>query len=244
MLDLSLIGFATAFIAGTASFLSPCVLPLVPGYLSYIAGGSGASADDGRTLRWRMLGLAACFVAGFSAVFVIFGASVTALSRLLLSYRYELNLAAGAIIALAGLMLLGVLRLPAWAQRYYRFDPAGKGSPGSAAVLGLAFGFGWTPCIGPILAGILALGAASASVGQGVVLLGVYALGLGVPFLAAAWFMSPFLRRMQGLKRAGRILRILTGLILIVMGWAIATGQLARFAIWMLLTFPALGNLG
>lgn len=244
MLDLSLIGLATAFIAGTASFLSPCVLPLVPGYLSYIAGGSSASADGGRALRWRMLGLAACFVAGFATVFVIFGASVTALSRLLLSYRYELNLAAGAIIALAGLMLLGVLRLPAWAQRYYRFDPAGKGGPGSAVVLGLAFGFGWTPCIGPILASILVLGAASASVGLGVALLGVYALGLGVPFLAAAWFMSPFLRRMQGLKRAGRILRILTGLILIVMGWAIATGQLARFAIWMLLTFPALGRLG
>ncbi|HEY9274416.1 cytochrome c biogenesis CcdA family protein [Achromobacter sp.] len=244
MLDLSFLGFATAFIAGTASFLSPCVLPLVPGYLSYIAGGSGASADDGRALRWRMLGLAACFVAGFSAVFVIFGASVTALSRLLLSYRYELNLAAGAIIALAGLMLLGVLRLPSWAQRYYRFDPAGKGGPGGALVLGLAFGFGWTPCIGPILASILVLGAASASVGQGVALLGVYALGLGVPFLLAGWFMSPFLRRMQGLKRAGRILRILTGLILIVMGWAIATGQLARFAIWMLQTFPALGRLG
>ncbi|KNE23126.1 cytochrome c biogenesis CcdA family protein [Achromobacter spanius] len=244
MLDLSLIGFATAFIAGTASFLSPCVLPLVPGYLSYIAGGSGTSAADARALRWRMLGLAACFVVGFSSVFVVFGASITALSRLLLSYRYELNLAAGAIIALAGFMLLGVLRLPAWAQLYYRFDPAGQGSPGSALVLGLAFGFGWTPCIGPILASILALGAASASVGQGVALLAVYALGLGVPFLAAAWFMSPFLRRMQALKRAGRILRILTGLILIVMGWAIATGQLARFAIWMLLTFPGLGRLG
>ena len=199
MLELTVIGLLTAFFAGIASFLSPCVLPLVPGYLSYIAGDSvqlSASHIEARSARWRALGLSACFVVGFSMVFLILGASIAAIGRLFFSYRYELNIAAGGVIVIAGLMIMGVIRAPLWMQRYYRFEPrSGSGRPWSATVLGMAFGFGWTPCIGPVLGGILVLGATSESLGQGVLLLGIYALGLGVPFLLSAYFMTPFMRR-------------------------------------------------
>lgn len=248
MLELTVIGLLTAFFAGIASFLSPCVLPLVPGYLSYIAGDSvqlDASRIEARSARWRALGLSACFVAGFSMVFLILGASITAIGRLFLSYRYELNIAAGGVIVIAGLMVMGVIRAPLWMQRYYRFEPrGGGGKPWSATVLGMAFGFGWTPCIGPVLGGILLLGATSESLGQGVLLLGIYALGLGVPFLLSAYFMTPFMRRLGSLRRTGRYLQIITGAILVLMGIAVASGQLVRFAIWLLRTFPALGAIG
>ncbi len=248
MLELTVIGLLTAFFAGIASFLSPCVLPLVPGYLSYIAGDSvqsSASHIEARVARWRALGLSACFVAGFSMVFLILGASITVIGRLFLSYRYELNIAAGGVIVVAGLMVMGVIRAPLWMQRYYRFEPrSGGGKPWSATVLGMAFGFGWTPCIGPVLGGILILGATSESLGQGILLLGVYALGLGVPFLLSAYFMTPFMRRIGSLRRAGRYLQIITGAILVLMGIAVASGQLVRFAIWLLRTFPALGAIG
>lgn len=248
MLELTIAGLFTAFVGGIASFLSPCVLPLVPGYLSYIAGGSvplTAASIDNSAERWKALGLSACFVFGFSIVFLALGASITAIGRLFLAYRYEMNIAAGITIALAGLVVMGVIRTPVWVQRYYRFDPAAAGGrPLPAMVLGMAFGFGWTPCIGPVLGGILALGATSDSVGQGTLLLGVYAMGLGVPFLLAAYFMAPFTRRLAALRRAGRYLQVVTGVILVIMGVAVASGQLTRFATWLLKTFPALGSIG
>ncbi|MGB3288640.1 MAG: cytochrome c biogenesis protein CcdA [Burkholderiaceae bacterium] len=248
MLELTVFGLLTAFVAGIASFLSPCVLPLVPGYLSYIGGGSVAPSEspaEARTARWRTVGLSACFVLGFSLVFLVLGASITAIGRLFLSYRYELNIVAGVIIVIAGLLIMGVVRAPLWTQRYYRFEAgASGGNPWSAGVLGMAFGFGWTPCIGPVLGGILALGATAQSVGQGMLLLGVYALGLGVPFLLSAYFMTRFMRRLGALRRTGRYVQIATGAILVLMGIAVASGQLVRFAIWLLKTFPALGSIG
>lgn len=248
MLELSIASLLTAFVGGIASFLSPCVLPLVPGYLSYIAGGAASvpnAGADSRAERWRALGLSSCFVIGFSIVFLALGASITAIGRLFLAYRYEMNIAAGIAIAFAGLVVMGAVRTPVWVQRYYRFDPAAKGGkPLSAIVLGMAFGFGWTPCIGPVLGGILALGATSDSVGRGTLLLGVYAIGLGVPFLLAAYFMAPFTRRLATLRRAGRYLQLITGGILVVMGIAVASGQLMHFAIWLLKTFPVLGRIG
>lgn len=246
MVDLTIAGLLTAFIGGIASFLSPCVLPLVPGYLSYIAGGVGATTPRGKiTERWRTLGLSGCFVLGFSVVFLALGASVTALGRLFLAYRYEMNIVAGIAIALAGLVVMGAVRTPLWVQRYYRFDAAiSGGRPLSAALMGMAFGFAWTPCIGPVLGGILALGATADSVARGTLLLGVYALGLGVPFMLAAFFMAPFTRRLAELRRAGRILQIVAGGILVVMGMAVASGQLTYFAIWLLNTFPILGTIG
>lgn len=245
MNELSAFGLLTAFVGGMASFLSPCVLPLVPGYLSYVAGDSFNVGTPDLHDRWRTLGLSACFVLGFSIVFLIFGASITAVGQLFLAYRYEMNIAAGIVIAIAGLLVMGVVRSPAWVQRYYRFEPAvAGGQPLSATALGMAFGFGWTPCIGPILGGILALGATADSVATGTLLLGVYALGLGVPFLLTAFFTGQFMRRVAALRRAGRYLQWLMGGTMVVMGIAVASGQLTQFAIWLLKTFPILGSVG
>ena len=166
MTDTFQIGIIAAFSAGTVSFLSPCVLPLVPGYISYVAGHAmqGASAPIAPTGRLRTVGLSLCFVLGFSTVFVIFGASATALGQLLLVYRYELNIVGGAIVIGFGLLAIGLLR-PAWLLRDLRMTPAlPRGRPIAAYVLGAAFAFGWSPCIGPILGAILTIGAGAATV--------------------------------------------------------------------------------
>ena len=186
-IDASSVGFLAAFAAGAVSFLSPCVLPLVPGYVSYVAGQSAAGERD----SLRTLGLSLCFVLGFTTVFVAFGAGASALGFALLAHRETLNLASGLLVILFGLFTAGLLR-PAWLQRELRWhgDPPGRG-PVAAYLLGTAFAFGWTPCIGPVLGAILAVTASSAS-GKGVALLTVYSLGLGVPFVAAALFLSGF----------------------------------------------------
>jgi cytochrome c-type biogenesis protein len=246
MLEISNIGLLTAFAAGAISFLSPCVLPLVPGYVSYIAGRTVAADPAGRTaaLRLPAVGLSACFVLGFSTVFVLLGASATALGQLLLAYRYELNILAGVIVILFGLFLIGLLR-PAGLMRDFRFHaeiPGGR--PISAYVLGLAFAFGWTPCIGPILGAILTVSAASATVSGGVALLGIYSLGLGVPFLLAALFTDSLMVRLKTIGRVGRLLQLAAGVILILMGIAMLTGQLSAFSYWLLEMVPALANIG
>src|SRR6266545_7784835 len=166
MTEISHAALIATFAAGTISFLSPCVLPLVPGYISYIAGQAIASGTTPRTamLRARTIALSACFVLGFSTIFVILGASATALGQLLISYRYELNLVGGAIVIGFGLFALGVLR-PSWLQRDLRLHAAPPhGRPFAAYLLGMAFAFGWSPCIGPILGAILTVSAASATV--------------------------------------------------------------------------------
>lgn len=246
MLEISNIGVLAAFTAGIISFLSPCVLPLVPGYVSYIAGRSLSDEPVGgaTALRLPALGLSVCFVLGFSTVFVLLGASATALGQLLLAYRYELNIIGGAIVVAFGLFLLGFLR-PAWLQRDFRFHttiPGGR--PFSAYVLGLAFAFGWTPCIGPILGAILTVNAVSATVSDGVALLAIYSLGLGMPFLAAAVFTDGLVARLRSIGRVGRILQLIAGGVMILMGVAMITGQLFAFSYWLLDTFPALGNIG
>lgn len=245
MADISNIGMLTAFVAGIVSFLSPCVLPLVPGYVSYVAGHSVADRKGGAlALRLPALGLSGSFVLGFSTVFVLLGASATALGQLLLVYRYELNIVGGAIVILFGLFVMGAMRLP-WLQRDFRFHleiPGGR--PASAYVLGLAFAFGWTPCIGPILGAILTVSAASATVAGGVTLLGIYSLGLGVPFLLAALFTDGLLARIKAIGRAGRLLQLLAGAVMVLMGVAMMTGQLTVFSYWLLDVFPILGSIG
>lgn len=246
MPEISGIGILTAFLAGAISFLSPCVLPLVPGYVSYIAGRSvtGGPGGNAAALRLPAVGLSACFILGFSTVFILLGASATALGQLLLAYRYELNFIGGAVVILFGLLLIGLLR-PTLLMREFRFHTAIPGGrPLSAYVLGLAFAFGWTPCIGPILGAILTVGAVSATVADGVALLAIYSLGLGLPFLLAALFTDGLVARLRAFGRMGRFLQIAAGVILVLMGLAMMTGQLSAFSYWLLDAFPALAEIG
>lgn len=246
MLEISNIGLLTAFAAGAISFLSPCVLPLVPGYVSYVAGRAKAEDRDAGALALRLpaVGLSVCYVLGFATVFVLLGASATVLGQLLLTYRYELNLVGGAVVVLFGLFLIGLVR-PPWLMREFRFHAAIPGGrPASAYLLGLAFAFGWTPCIGPIWGAILTVSAASATVSGGVALLGVYSLGLGVPFMLAALFTDGLMARLKTIVRIGRLLQLAAGAVLILMGIAMMTGQLSAFSYWLLDVFPALGNIG
>lgn len=246
MVDLSAVGIASAFAAGTISFLSPCVLPLVPAYVSYVAGRSVGGLETDRQLESRLTaaGLSVCFVLGFSTVFVFLGASATALGQLLFTYKYELNVTGGVVVIVFGLFMLGMLRL-AWLQRDLRFHGLGEGGrPVAAYALGLAFGFGWTPCIGPVLGAILTIAAAKASVTEGVALLAVYSLGLGMPFVLAALFTNVLSARIRAMGRAGRVLQTVAGVIMILIGVAMITGRLSAFSFWLLETIPALGNIG
>ncbi|WP_262030841.1 cytochrome c biogenesis CcdA family protein [Microvirga sp. Mcv34] len=237
--DISSIGLATAFAAGAISFLSPCVLPLVPGYVSYVAGQNiGAERRNLRTL-----GLSLCFVFGFSTIFVAFGAGASAMGSALNAFRYELNLIGGLVVIAFGLFTMGLIRL-SWLQRELRWhgDPPGRG-PVAAYLLGMAFAFGWTPCIGPVLGAILAI-TASSSGASGVTLLAVYSLGLGVPFVLAALFLSGFVARLGTLRRTGRTLQLAAGGVMITMGALMITGRMADVAIFFLEMFPALGRIG
>jgi cytochrome c-type biogenesis protein len=243
MSGLSAIGLVTSFGVGMFSFLSPCVLPLVPGYVSYVAG-DALAAEDEPIRPLAALRLALCFVLGFSTVFVTLGASATSLGQLLLAWRYEANLIGGAIVILLGLFMMGLARLP-WLQRDFRVHPNLRGGrPVAAYVIGIAFAFGWTPCIGPVLGAILTTSAVSATVAQGVVLLSLYSLGLGLPFLAAALFTDSLILRLRALRRLGRSLQLGAGAVVTAMGVAMLTGELTTFSYWLLDTFPILARLG
>jgi cytochrome c-type biogenesis protein len=241
------VGLAAAFAAGMISFLSPCVLPLVPAYVSYVAGQSPAALAHRRSAQERLsaLWLSGIFALGFGTVFVALGAGASLLGSLLLQYRQEANLAGGAIVTGFGVLMIGMSRGMPWLQREWRFHPnLPGGRPIGAFVLGLAFGFGWTPCIGPVLGAILTLGATQAAGEGSAVLLAVYAAGLGVPFLLVALFTRELAARMRALRRVGWLLQIVAGLVLVAMGIAMMTGHLSRFAYWLLETFPALGRIG
>lgn len=244
MQELATVGVMTAFVAGIVSFLSPCVLPIVPGYLSFVAGEGYHRGQRHMSVanRFAMLGMSGLFVAGFSVVFIGFGASASVLGQLLMRYRYEANLVAGVIVTLFGLFMLGAWRWIPWLQRDLRVHPRLQGgSPIAAFVLGVAFAFGWTPCIGPVLGAILAV---SATTNDGVGLLTAYALGLGVPFLVAAAFVDRASNLVRRLRGFGAALQIAGGLIMVVLGVAMFTGQLSRFSLWLLDAVPVLGKLG
>ena len=240
MPEIAGIGVLTAFLAGILSFLSPCVLPLVPGYVSYVAGRSLDDLRRERAMRHRLaaLGLSAAFVLGFSSVFVSFGASASAIGSLFLAYRFEASYVAGAVIILFGLHMMGLLRF-AWMNRDGRFMPQIPGGrPFGAFVLGSAFAFGWTPCIGPILGAILTLSATTMGVRDGAALLAIYSLGLALPFLLVAAFTDRFMAYADRFRRVGRPLQIAAGAILVVVGVLMLTGYLFSFGTWMLNTFP------
>ena len=246
MLEISNIGLLTALAAGAISFMSPCVLPLVPGYISYVAGNTAPAGEISRSRGRRLpaLLLSTFFVLGFSTVFIALGASATGISRLLLWYRYEANIVGGTIIIVFGVFMTGLVPLP-WLQRDLRFHGNLRGGrPAGAYILGLAFGFGWTPCIGPVLGAILTVSALSASASSGVALLSVYSIGLGVPFLLSAIFTDGLASRLKRMRRTGRVLQVGAGGIMVVMGIAMITGQMSVFSFWLLDQFPVLTTLG
>lgn len=242
------LGYGVALLAGAISFLSPCVLPLVPGYLSFIAGratGDAAGAAVAPVSGARRMLAPLAFVLGFSLVFVLMGAGAGAAGRFLLQYRYEANLVGGAVVIAFGVFMTGLVR-PRWLLRDYRAIawPRHGGTAGAAGVLGVAFGVGWTPCIGPILGAILTVAATRSADFNGMALLATYAGGLALPFLLAAAFTDRFVRVLGGLRRWGRWLHLTAGAILIIMGIAMMTGQLQVFAYWLLEVFPVLGRIG
>jgi len=246
MSDLSSLGLLTAFAAGIVSFLSPCVLPLVPAYVSYVAGQTLAHAPYGEhyTQRLSAMALSLCFVLGFSTVFIALGASATALGQLLLRYRYEANIAGGVLVAVFGLFMTGIVKVR-WLERDVRFHAKIRGArPLGAYLIGLAFAFGWTPCIGPVLGAILTVSAVSTTVSNGLALLGAYSLGLGIPFLATALFAEGAVKRLKAMRGIGRTLQVVAGVIMVTMGLAMITGQLSAFATWLLKTFPIFATIG
>ncbi|MGB0920232.1 MAG: cytochrome c biogenesis CcdA family protein [Alphaproteobacteria bacterium] len=243
------IGYGAALLGGIVSFLSPCVLPLVPGYLCFVAGASldelaGADTPPDAAMRARALTAALAFVLGFSTVFVLLGASATALTQQIVPHLDVISQIAGGVIVIFGLHYMGVFRIP-FLNREARFNPEGeRASLVSAYLIGLAFAFGWTPCVGPILAAILALAGTSSSVGQGMSLLAVYSLGLGLPFLLAALGLGRFMSVMKRLRpHMGKIEKG-AGVLLVATGVLIAFGSLGAMSYWLIETFPALGKIG
>jgi cytochrome c-type biogenesis protein len=243
------IGILTAFAGGIISFLSPCVLPLAPPYLAYLGGTTidQVSGERGRVdprLARQVFAAACFFVLGLASVFVALGMTASVLGQLLLANKALFGQIAGAVIAVLGLHFLGILRLP-FLNREARFSgPAAAGTLGTSYLIGVAFAFGWTPCIGPILGAILSLAAQQETVQSGGVLLAVYAAGLGVPFLVAAAFIGPFLRWAQRFRRHLGTVEKLMGLLLIAVGLLMVTGQFERIAWWLLETFPVLARFG
>lgn len=244
------VGYLSAVGAGALSFLSPCVLPLVPPYLCYMA---GVTVDDFRSdtgraatagTRGVLLLTSLAFVLGFSTVFVALGAGASTIGRLLRVWQEPLAMAAGVVIILMGLNFLGVLKIPLL-SREARFQAEGKPASVLAAyIMGLAFAFGWTPCIGPVLGPILTLAGGRETMGEGALLLAAYSLGLGIPFLLAALFSGAFMRFLGRFRvHLGRVEKVI-GALLVVAGVLFLTGGVQNASYWLLETFPVLGRLG
>jgi cytochrome c-type biogenesis protein len=253
-MDVSLGG---AFLAGLLSFVSPCVLPLVPPYLTFLA---GVTLDDltdnfsARDVRWRVLRSSLAFVLGFSAVFVALGAAASAFGQALRSINATviifgqpvgiLSILAGLAIMAMGLHFLGVFRI-GFLDREARFQVRQKpsGLIGSF-IIGVAFGFGWTPCIGPVLGTVLSVAGTEETVGKGAFLLTVYSLGMGIPFIIAAFFAGPFMALMRRLrKHMGKIEKAM-GVLLVATGLLFIFGQITVFSYWLLETFPFFQRIG
>jgi cytochrome c-type biogenesis protein len=242
MLNVSL---SAAALGGLVSFLSPCVLPLVPPYLSFLAGTTfdQLAAGDDRAVRRRAFLAALLFVAGFTTVFVLLGATASVLGHFVRQYLTVLSTVAGIAIVVMGLHFLGLFRIGVL-YREARFTVPKPVGLWGAYVMGLAFAFGWTPCIGPILAAILAVAGSETSVGQGALLLAVYSAGLGIPFLLAAFAMKPFATFMKGMRPRFHVVEKAMGALLVLTGIAFLAGWITDASFWLLETFPALGQLG
>jgi cytochrome c-type biogenesis protein len=240
----------TVILAGALSFLSPCVLPLVPPYLCYMAGvsvedfrGSGAEARA-RDTRRAVFFASLFFTLGFATVFVALGAGASSIGAALRQHMDLLAKLGGIVIILMGLHFLGVFRIGLLA-REARFAGGGKPATLSGAyVMGLAFAFGWTPCIGPVLGAVLGVAAGRETVSAGAMLLAAYSLGLAVPFWIAALFSERFMRFSQKFRRHLGTIEKATGALLVLTGILFLTGGMATIAYWLLETFPALGRIG
>jgi cytochrome c-type biogenesis protein len=235
------------FLAGVVSFLSPCVLPLVPPYLAYLGGTSlervhaGEALDQGASRR--VLIAAVFFVLGFTTVFVTLGAAASVLGQMLLTYKDVLSQAAGVVIILFGLHFLGLLRIPfLYVEKRYHADMQGVSYAG-AYVIGLAFAFGWTPCVGPILATVLAVASQENSLYRGVWLLLMYSLGLGVPFLLAAVGIRHFMGFLAKFRRHLGMMEKVMGGMLVLTGILFLTGSINTFGNWLLTNVPILMQL-
>lgn len=232
-----------ALMAGLVSFLSPCVLPIVPPYLAYMSGVS--LSDMGRSgNRWKTLLPAIFFVLGLSTIFLILGFTASAIGTLFLAWQGWFNTIAGIIVMVLGAHFVGVYRI-GFLDREARLDAGDRGGSALGAyILGLAFAFGWTPCIGPQLGAILTLAAQETSIARGTVLLACYAAGLGIPFLLVAAFLPRLTGVMSWVKRHMEQIERFMGLLLWTIGLLMLTGGFSRFSYWLLETFPGLAQLG
>ena len=236
-------GLVVAFIAGLISFLSPCVLPIVPPYIAYMSGVALTEIEN-RKGRQKIVLTALFFVLGLSTVFIFLGFSASAIGAIFFEYQTLLNTIAGFIIMLFGLHFLGIYRLH-FLDREARFEVENyQGTAFGSYVLGLAFAFGWTPCIGPQLGAILSLAASNASILKGTVLLAFYAMGLGIPFLIFAFFINRLEGVLKFFKQYFKIIERIMGLLLWTVGLLMLTGGFSSISFWLLETFPALGILG
>ena len=228
-------GLVIAFGAGMLSFLSPCVLPLVPGYLSLMSGVSTAElAVATKTDTRRLVSSTLLFVAGFTLVFVALGATASALGELLIDHQRGLEQIAGVVIVVMGLVIAGVVSPRLLAQeRRFHVSPSQLGSV-APPVMGMAFAFGWTPCIGPILASVLSLAATRSTLAEGVALLLAYALGLGVPFVAAGLAFGRLAGAFAWVKRHFRVINVVSGLLLAGFGVLLLTGQVTDMSRWLI----------
>lgn len=245
IIDASLLpAMFVALMAGLISFLSPCVLPIVPPYLAYMSGMTMSDMQGAGSARARVIMAALFFVLGLSTIFVLLGFTASWMGMFFLQNQLLLARISGVVVIVFGLHFLGVFRIP-FLDREARLDAGDSGgSAFGAYVLGLAFAFGWTPCIGPQLGAILSLAASEASVARGTTLLAVYAAGLGIPFLLSAIFLTRAMGLMNHIKRHMGLIEKLMGLMLIAVGLALVTGAFSAFSFWLLETFPALATLG
>ena len=239
------VSYLVALISGMFSFLSPCVLPLVPAYICFITGNSYQDVRDGDKIeKWAMLWPAVAFVLGFSTVFIALGAGASAVQGILLEYKELFAQISGAMIIILGIHFTGLIKLSfLYKEARFQTKDEQKGLMG-AYVIGLAFAFGWTPCIGPILATILTLAATQEHFTQGVGLLAVYSLGLGVPFILASVGINKFLRASGRLRKHMHKLEIVIGILLIVTGLAIFTGSLQNLGFYLIEMMPWLAEIG
>jgi len=244
MFDVSL---SSALVAGILSFLSPCVLPIVPPYFAWIAGLSFEELRDENALsarKYRLVAVAVAFVLGFTTVFVALGATVSIVGKTIAQYFDVLSMAAGLLILVMGLHFIGLIRI-GFLYRQFRLNverkPAGLLG---AYIMGLAFAFGWTPCVGPILAAILLIAGSEGSAVRGAILLSVYSLGIGIPFILAAVFLSRFMHLLTHFKKHLPKIEKVSGALLIVTGLLFMTGKMSAISNWLLETFPAFQSIG